>query len=132
MRHGLIPNLMGDGHCVPPRFNARDAVWYWLYSICSFEDAVAANEGLALGVGGAKKSILSRPVFRWFINDYSPGWPDERHSIDINNPPADRVMPLYEVMQEALQKHVLGIEFTERNAGQQLDAHMVTEGFNVS
>ncbi|VUZ41310.1 unnamed protein product [Hymenolepis diminuta] len=131
MRHGLIPNLMGDGHCVPPRFNARDAVWYWLYSICSFEDAVAANEGLALGVGGAKKSILSRPVFRWFINDYSPGWPDERHLIDINNPPADRVMPLYEVMQEALQKHVLGIEFTERNAGQQLDAHMVTEGFNI-
>ncbi|KAM7539070.1 hypothetical protein Aperf_G00000049145 [Anoplocephala perfoliata] len=131
LRHGLIPNLMGDGHCVGPRYNARDAVWYWLYSICSFEDAVAANEGMASGTGGAKKSILARPVFRWFIQDHSAGWPDEYDSIDIKNPPADRVMPLYDVMQEALQRHIAGIDFRERNAGHQLDWHMTLEGFNI-
>ncbi|KAH9282146.1 Glycogen debranching enzyme [Echinococcus granulosus] len=131
LRHGLIPNLMGDGQCVPPRYNARDAVWFWLYSICCFEDGVAASEGLAPGCGGAKKSILSRPVFRWFISDTTPGWPDERDSVNMANPPADRVMPLYDVMQEALQRHVTGIEFRERTAGFALDCQMVTEGFNV-
>ena len=122
---------MGDGHCVAPRYNARDAVWYWLYAICCFEDAVAINEGLAPGSSGAKKSILNRPIFRWFINDHTLGWPDEADLMDMNNPPPDRVMPLRDVMQEALQRHVTGIEFKERNAGYQLDCQMVTEGFTV-
>lgn len=93
---------------------------------------MAASEGLAPGLGGGKKSILSRPVFRWFITDTTPGWPDERDSVNMANPPADRVMPLYDVMQEALQRHVTGIEFRERTAGFALDCQMVTEGFNVS
>ncbi|VDD84229.1 unnamed protein product [Mesocestoides corti] len=129
LRHGLIPNLMGDGLCVAPRYNARDAVWFWLYAICCFEDALAASEGTP--IGGAKKSILNRPVLRWFPHDDTPGWPAENGSVDFNNPPEDRVMPLCDVMQEALQRHASGIEFRERNAGYQLDCQMVTEGFNV-
>ena len=41
-------------------------------------------------------------------------------------------MPLCHVMQEALQRHAMGIAFRERNAGSSLDQNMKPEGFDVS
>lgn len=123
LRHGLIPNLLDGGHnprylelifCfsstphVSHRFNCRDAVWWWLHCIKSYvEDA---PDGL---------SLLEDTVSRIFPTDDSP-----------NQPPGAVEQKLYDVIQEALRVHFQGLAFRERNAGRQIDAHMVDGGFN--
>ena len=106
LRHGLIPNLLGEGKI--SRYNCRDAVWFWLQCIqdlCKFTGY----------------ELLQMPVARIFPDDDS-------EPCNVGT----KTMPLCEVMQEALQKHADGIEFRERNAGTQIDMNMSNEGFDVS
>ena len=105
LRHGLIPNLLGEGKI--PRYNCRDAVWFWLQCIqdlCEFDSY----------------DVLQHPVSRLFPSDDS-----EAGCGNIVT------QPLHEVVQEALQRHVDGIKFYERNAGPKIDMNMSDKGFHV-
>ncbi|KAI5694550.1 hypothetical protein M8J75_000879 [Diaphorina citri] len=103
LRHGLIPNLLDGGY--KARYNCRDAVWWWLYTLqCYVREA---PNGIA---------ILQDKVNRLYPED-----DDEATSVD---------QLLYEVVQEAVERHFQGVVFRERNAGTAIDAHMVSQGFD--
>ncbi|XP_053198352.1 glycogen debranching enzyme-like [Scomber japonicus] len=107
LRYGLIPNLLGPGSCL--RYNSRDAVWWWLQCVQDF--CILVPDGV---------SILKLPVSRMFPTNVSDP-----------QPPGAWDQPLYDVIQEVMQRHMQGIQFRESNAGPQLDCNMTDEGFNV-
>ena len=108
LRHGLIPNLLSEGR--NPRYNCRDAVWWWLQSIQDYSNMASPNG----------TDILQEPVRRLFPSDDSEGEFD-----------GEIIQSLAEIIQEALERHSVGISFTERGAGSGLDRDMTPPGFNV-
>ena len=96
LRHGLIPNLLGEGKV--SRYNCRDATWFWLNSVCDFYESDPA--------------IFNQLVPHGFIND----------DADFNPNNAERSIEM--VVYDILDRHGKGIEFRERNAGPNIDMNM--------
>lgn len=66
LRHGLIPNLLNEG--TGSRYNARDAVWFWLTAIRSY--CLEVKDGY---------TILNDPVSRMYPTDDSAPQPPGSH-----------------------------------------------------
>lgn len=111
LKHGLIPNLLDAGR--NPRFNARDAAWFFIQSIQDYVTCVP---------DGA--SILDEKVARRFPLDdtYIPFDDDKAFAYETS---------IRDIIFEILQRHAKGIKYREANAGPNLDSQMSDEGFNV-
>lgn len=111
LKHGLIPNLLGSGK--EPRYNARDAVWFFLQFIQDYINLVPHGE-----------EILKEKVKRRFPLDdtYVPIDDERAFSYETS---------IEDIIYEILSRHGKGIKFREANAGPQIDSQMKDEGFNV-
>jgi glycogen debranching enzyme len=111
IRHGLIPNLL-DGLRYP-RYNARDATWWFLQAVKSYCEIVENGT-----------EILDEKVARRF--------PKDDRFVDEKDPEAfATVSTLAEIIQEICQRHANGIHFREWTAGPKLDHAMQDPGFQV-
>uniref|UniRef100_A0A8C5B3J3 Glycogen debranching enzyme n=1 Tax=Gadus morhua TaxID=8049 RepID=A0A8C5B3J3_GADMO len=107
LRYGLIPNLLGQGAAA--RYNSRDAVWWWLQCVQDYCTLVPRGT-----------DILRCPVSRMYPTNTSQ--PQPAGAWD---------QPLHNVVHEALQRHMQGIQFLEHDAGPQTDRNMSSQGFHV-
>lgn len=111
LKHGLIPNLLDAGR--NPRYNARDAAWFFLQSVQEYVERVPHGE-----------KILDEEVSRRFPLDdtYIPYDDEKAFSYKTS---------IRDIIYEILQRHAAGISYREANAGSNLDSQMKDEGFNV-
>lgn len=109
LKYGLIPNLLDSGR--NPRYNARDAVWFFVQSVQDFCKFTESFE------------ILDVPVKRRFpLDDTFVEWDSPeafKHSSTVG-----------EMIFEVLTRHAASITFREHNAGSAIDMHMRDNGFN--
>ncbi|CAK9441370.1 uncharacterized protein LODBEIA_P52380 [Lodderomyces beijingensis] len=111
LKHGLIPNLLDAGR--NPRYNARDAVWFFLQAVQEY--VVNVPHGI---------DILDEKVSRRF--------PLDDRYISFDDPEAfSYSSSIKDIILEIFQRHAKGIKYREANAGPNLDMQMKPEGFNV-
>ncbi|EGV62299.1 bifunctional 4-alpha-glucanotransferase/amylo-alpha-1,6-glucosidase [Yamadazyma tenuis] len=111
LKHGLIPNLLDAGR--NPRYNARDAAWFFLQAIQDYIKEVP--NGI---------EILDEKVSRRFPLDDTYVTYDDPVAFSYES-------TIREVIFEILQRHAKGIKYREANAGPNLDSQMKDIGFNV-
>lgn len=111
LKHGLIPNLLDAGR--NPRYNARDAAWFFVQSVQDYVQTVPNGE-----------SILKERVSRRF--------PKDDRYIQWTDPEAfSYESTIEDILYEIVSRHAKGIKYREANAGPNLDRVMKDEGFNV-
>ena len=108
VRHGLIPNLFDDGN--NPRFNARDACWFFLNATRQYLEWTKDT------------SVLTHRVHLKY--------PDR--AFTFSTPSSPEHVTFGTVVEGILQSHWDGIDFVEEGAGPAIDQHMQRDGFQVT
>jgi glycogen debranching enzyme len=134
LKHGLIPNLLDQG--IKPRFNARDAAWWWLLAVAEY--CRLSDEGTSfLGVEVARRFVPCKRYTRGekYGCDYDKA-SENAHAdeyIEPSNPLTySYTNTIAELCHEILDRHARGIHFREWNAGPNLDHAMTNIGFDVN
>lgn len=152
LHHGLIPNLLDGG--TKSRYNCRDAVWWWLYSVREYTRLVP-NGAEILGSmikrihkpeGGAINALPQRKRSTAQMSNGTSNCSSSSSSAltskqetkreaaqndGLNHVATSVTQQLCDIIQEAIECHFKGMEFREENAGKMLDEHMKDEGFNI-
>lgn len=127
LRHGLIPNLLDQG--MFPRYNARDAAWWWLWSVQNY--CQHSSEGLSFL--GAKVLRRFPPLPRYRFSGPTDGSEEGDIFTDRKDPGTYKyTSTISELCFEILDRHARGIKFREWNAGGALDHAMADAGFEVA
>ena len=132
LKHGMIPNLLDQG--IRPRYNARDATWFWLDAVFCY--CKQSPEGLNL----LKASVARRfiPLKRYTEPKFGEDKPggEEPNADDYIAPDDKRVFTytstIAQLCHEIFERHFAGIDFREWNAGSGIDHAMRSEGFQVN
>eukprot|EP00922_Rhytidocystis_sp_ex-Travisia-forbesii_P065765 GHVS01097680.1.p1 GENE.GHVS01097680.1~~GHVS01097680.1.p1 ORF type:complete len:1836 (-),score=266.89 GHVS01097680.1:358-5865(-) len=103
VRHGLVPNLLDGGN--NPRYNARDATWFFLQAVQDF--CVAAPESI-----------------NFLKTELELKFPLEEGRGDVKT--------VGDLIHHILSEHAKGISFREWNAGSDIDEHMSSDGFDIA
>ena len=133
LKHGQIPNLLDQG--IRPRFNARDASWWWLWGVQEY--CRGSQEGL---------KFLNTELARRFpppqryrkesflqVGDNMPGDDGDSYVDPSDERCYQHRSTIAHVIQEVLERHARGINYREWNAGPELDSDMRDEvSFRVS
>lgn len=113
LRHGLLPNLYNFGD--NPRYNCRDAVWFYIKAIKDYIEATNDYE------------ILKEKVTLLFHSNSQA-----EHNKKVEAKEALPTLSLAQVIQRVFEEHVAGISFREWNAGPSLSWEMGYHGFNIA
>ncbi|KAI8915293.1 glucanotransferase domain of glycogen debranching enzyme-domain-containing protein [Powellomyces hirtus] len=132
LRHGLIPNLLDQG--ISPRYNARDAAWWWIYGVGEY--CRASPEGYAfLGVEVARRFTPRKryrnPDYLAVADEDDDGQGDTYCAHDDQSTAFQYKNTIAQICHELMERHAHGIKFREWNAGPNLDHAMRSEGFDV-
>ena len=109
LRHGLIPNLLGNGTIC--RYNSRDAVWFYLKSLLDY-----------LEFSNDYEFLKEKIEMKFKSNDL-----EENEKLKDEK----KLMSIEEIIYDILNNHLNDIKFTEWNAGKKIDSQMEEEGFEI-
>jgi glycogen debranching enzyme len=131
VKHGLVPNLLDMGN--KPRFNARDATWFWLNSV--FDYCEESEEGYGFLNALVARRFVPPRKYTTESNEFDkncPEFDDVDQFILFDHPNVYRYSStVAQICHEILERHIQGISFREWNAGPSLDHAMRPEGFDI-